>query len=571
VVTSAGAEAPRVTGADAPMVKRRVSGRLPLRAGLTIALAWVSFALFSMRHYGVTVDSPGLFYAGDRALFWAQHRQLPNVLALAAKVEPAGFHSVFGRYPDFADPMHYPVLPGFVGAVTDAIFDGGLHMLGPLDGHQLGLVLIHALCLVLYCVYASKLLGPLGGISATIMLALFPCAIGHAFNNAKDWPCAMFYGIAVLSAGVGVIQARYQDVAASGLYLGLALSCKMNGAFVLPTIALWLPIAWLVLYRRRRRVPAALAGWLAAAPYIALTTFFVLWPWLYEGHSVFEWWTHLQDYVTFFVHYGVGDRATWTNYPIRCLAYMTPPLVLALASIQLLLGFGDRVRIARGTLLIVWLALPLVRTAMPRSNFYDANRHFIEYVPALCAVAGGGVTILVERLRAVWQLSVWVFDCVGTLAVGVLVWPIIVYHPFETTYFNAFIGGLGGAERRHLFAMQPPHDYRVNGTEGDYWYSSYRDGLHRVYEATKGRSDFSVSTCQPFTALEATALEWPSDRVPTLAAKTEQADYIVLIPRPGSQCSFEDIDRFAANRPVLERVTREGGLVYEVVGPRRKR
>ena len=56
--------------------------------------------------------------------------------------------------------------------------------------------------------------------------------------------------------------------------------------------------------------------------------------------------------------------------------------------------------------------------------------------------------------------------------------PVIQYHPYEGTYFNFLIGGLGGAQQRALFHVEPTQDIRVNGTEGDYWFSSARDAFY---------------------------------------------------------------------------------------------
>src|SRR5262249_43589512 len=124
---------------------------------------------------------------------------------------------------------------------------------------------------------------------------------------------------------------------------------------------------------------------------------------------------------------------------------------------------------------------------MPRSNFYDANRHFIEYVPALCVMAGAGAAWVGARLLSLLCTSrvaqrsprapEYALAVLSAVAIAIVAWPVVQYRPFEATYFNSLIGGLGGSQRRALFAMAPPADRRVNGTEGDYWLSSMREGL----------------------------------------------------------------------------------------------
>jgi peptidoglycan/LPS O-acetylase OafA/YrhL len=124
---------------------------------------------------------------------------------------------------------------------------------------------------------------------------------------------------------------------------------------------------------------------------------------------------------------------------------MTPPLVLLLGLGYALFGWkGGRERAAVYALLLVWFLLPLVRIAVPRSFFYDGNRHFIEYVPALCAMAGGGLALAFDWLRARWPARRlrWALGAGSALGLAGLVWPVVEYHPYETTYFNVFAGGL---------------------------------------------------------------------------------------------------------------------------------
>ena len=49
-------------------------------------------------NYGVTIDSPSLFYAGDRTLFWIRHPHVPGALNFRGP-EPRGFETHFERHP----------------------------------------------------------------------------------------------------------------------------------------------------------------------------------------------------------------------------------------------------------------------------------------------------------------------------------------------------------------------------------------------------------------------------------------------------------------------------------------
>jgi hypothetical protein len=550
---------------DGPGDTQRRS-RAPLLAALAVAFLAGVFGFSQLGRYGVTIDSPSLFYAGDRTLFWIVNPRVPGALAFLAG-EPPGFATRFERHPEDKDPLHYPVLTGLLAAVSSRVLHDRLGWLDVVDGHHAALVLIHVLALFLYARYASRLLGPVAGISAAVVLASFPSALGHSFNDAKDWPCAEFYGLAVLAAGVGLVEGRARPLLASALFLGLSLSAKLNGVFVLPTVLLWTPVAYLLLYRGRRPVSAPLVGAYLLAPYIAGLVFFALWPWLYYGQLP-DWWRHIHWYVSFMLDYGVGQRPSWALHPFKCLLFMTPPLVLLLALVYALLGWrGGRERAAVHALLLTWLLVPLVRIAAPDSHFYDANRHFIEYIPALAAMAGGGAALvqrwLITRLPA--RGARLVPGAVAALSLAVLVWPVVEYHPYETTYFNVLAGGLGGAQRRGLF-LSPRWADRVNGTEGDYWYSSLRAGL-RDLEAFSPAGG-TVGLCGP-RAPQARADLRDGSHLHILSgdSATDVADLVYASPRP-RECGWNDVRDIEVARPLLRRVERGGGLIYEVFGPR---
>jgi hypothetical protein len=546
----------------------------PVRVALAIAVAAVLYGVIGLPFHGVTSDSPSLFYAGDRTLFWLTHPAVPEALNFLGP-EPEGFHSRFERDPEYQDPMHYPVFPGLAAAVTAQIFHHTLGWMDDIDGHHLGLILLHGFALFVECALLTRLIGQRAAVAATVALALFPSAVGHSFNNAKDWPCAQFYACAVLAAAVGLLEERGKWLVVAGVFTGLALSSKINGVFVLVTLVLWTPFVYMFHYRGRP-VAASIVGGFLAIPYVAVATFFLLWPWLYYG-SVPEWWAHINDYVTFMLSLGRGDRATWTAFPLKPLVFMAPPLVLGCATVYAIAGWRNGPdRKALWCLFWLWIAIPIIRIAAPGSNFHDANRHFIEYVPALCVMAGGGFDLIcvyvfgwVSRLG--WFLDrrskVRVFRLgVYGLCLALLGWPIVQYAPYETTYFNDFIGGLRGAQRGEgLFAMKRA-DLRLMGTEGDYWYNSLRRGLQDIRLAMHGGEIIGV--CGPDAVLA--RINWGLTHTPqmidALDGDPDRAEFVYVMPR-GVFCDSSRIERLQRRRPILTRVERGGGLIYMVLGP----
>jgi hypothetical protein len=387
-----------------------------------------------------------------------------------------------------------------------------------------------------------------------------------------------------------VVEGRGRALLVSGLCAGISLSGKANGIFIFATLLLWAPAAYWLLYRSAGRKPSwttAAAG--VAIPYLALGVFILLWPWMWFD-SLANNWSHLSDYVRFVIDRGRSGRQAWTVYPFVCLALTTPLFVLVSGAAGLAVGWrGDRGRRAVWILLVVWMIVPLVRIAAPHSNFYDANRHFIEYVPALCCLAGigfwaalGALGPLVARLAARRQLdstrtrALSRAAIVALAAAGVvgIVSPVVASHPWETAYFNRLIGGLGGAQRRHPLYQPPPHDPWAVGSECDFWWSSLRKGMAVIRRLSGTKPIGVVGICGNTDRLARS--NWiSSEPPPTILGsidgwnsgvkEIEGADYIYVMPREFF-CSRDHIDDLEARHPLLYRESRSGGLIFEILG-----
>jgi hypothetical protein len=154
------------------------------------------------------------------------------------------------------------------------------------------------------------------------------------------------------------------------------------------------------------------------------------------------------------------------------------------------------------------------------------------------------------------------------LCVGALVWPILRYAPYETTYFNALIGGLRGAQRGEgLFAMDVG-DRRLKGTEGDYWFNSLRQGLRDIRAQMRGHE--TVGLCGPSAVVA--RMNWGGSPAPPFVDNwnfddPDRGDFIYVMPR-GVFCERSVVERLQRGRPVISQVERGGGLIYLILGPR---
>jgi hypothetical protein len=290
----------------------------------------------------------------------------------------------------------------------------------------------------------------------------------------------------------------------------------------------------------------------------------VAWPYLRAGTPQAQW-AKLMALVDFFLARGVSARDTFTGYPFLLLFTMTPPIELVGLALAAVLPFrSGRREAAVAALGWIWLAVPLVRIAWPRSNFYDANRHFLEYIGALALLAGSGLDLALGRV-ATWLARRHGFAVARRAARGLLVavlvlvsWPVLQYHPYEPTYYNVFAGGLGGAQAGPLTrGYVEKMEFWAIDSEGDYWGFSYRNAIRDLNRlARPGETFYPCGVIAPLTRYQHVRADL------SLAAR-ERADYFIVVPRRPF-CSSADLAYVGQHGKVLVEERRDGGLIYAV-------
>jgi hypothetical protein len=198
-----------------------------------------------------------------------------------------------------------------------------------------------------------------------------------------------------------------------------------------------------------------------------------------------------------------------------------------------------------------WVLLPLSLFMLMRPNVYDGIRHFLFLLPGVAVLAAYGGTWLCERL-APPRWRAWAI----ALCAGLLLLPIkdlVALHPYQTTYFNGFVGGVAGADGKY---------------ETDYWLTSYREAIAWVNEraARHPAKLFTVDVAgdgyiTPWVEyyarpnVRARIVSAPPDP-PSLPAGT---DYYIATKRWG-------FDRGYVAAPVVYTIGREGAVFTVIKG-----
>jgi len=117
-----------------------------------------------------------------------------------------------------------------------------------------------------------------------------------------------------------------------------------------------------------------------------------------------------------------------------------------------------------------------------------------------------------------------------------------------------------------LFKPPPKADQRSAGTEGDYWYQSLRQAFIQANRLLPVPADIVLCSA-PVVLGEANRTGQPLRPISFTSIRAPRAPLVWVSPREGA-CSWRMVRQLETERPVLLRVERGGGLIYELLGPR---
>jgi len=290
-----------------------------------------------------------------------------------------------------------------------------------------------------------------GAMAAVVVYATMPRVFGHAHLAATETVTAFMMLLVVYAFLRGLQVWSWAIVCA--IFFALALVTKINAVF-LPLVLL--PWAWV---HARKASVANLYAWIFLTPPLV----FLMWPWLWHD-TVY----HLLQYFDFAAsHPKLGlwfqgqkwnynaPAAPW-YYPAQITLATLPPLTAIAILAGVLLSILRWKRTNRIGRLALWASLVLIGlSSLPSTPKYDGIRLFFPAMPFLSLLAGSFVTRMARlgtRLRFHEFLGMTgrqIIVVAVTMAIGIGgIVAISLSHPHELSYYNIFVGGTEGAERR---------------------------------------------------------------------------------------------------------------------------
>ncbi|MCK5595486.1 glycosyltransferase family 39 protein [bacterium] len=273
-------------------------------------------------------------------------------------------------------------------------------------------------------------------IFSSLSLFLMPRVFAHGHFAAYDIPIALVWFVVCWAFIKGTSSPKWSIFV--GLISGLALLTKESSVFLIIPLLLWGQI-----YRRKSYARNTLFIFLLS-PIVLIA----LWPGL--------WYAPFSNLIKFYLYhvkhnsvnvfylgkiYG-AQIAPW-HYPLILLATTAPPatLLLSIYGIQIYIKkhFKDKIF---GMAVINVLFL-LILMSLPIAQKYDGIRLFMPVFPFLAVLAGIGFFELRKRISTYAKFS--------TNYLYILLLPALItlvrIHPYQTSYYNMFIGGIRGAHK----------------------------------------------------------------------------------------------------------------------------
>jgi Dolichyl-phosphate-mannose-protein mannosyltransferase len=412
--------------------------------------------------------------------------------------------------------------------------------------------------------------GARAGFIALLFLLLTPNYYGQMFNNPKDIPFAVggvwatYYMVRILPS---LPRPSWRLLVKMGLAIGLALGVRVGGLLFLCYLGLLLGLsaAWQGMAARRlsRLITTGLTSlWRVLLPVagVAFAVMLVFWPWAQRDPI-----DHPLRALAFFSHetfpfntlfdgrfVPAGDLP-WEYLPTYILLALPELVLVLLAAAAAFAAVGLMRRhtwARRETVLGLFLlgftiVFPVAYAIAIKAVLFDGMRHFIFVLPPIAVAAALVADRALTRLSALRcrapiyaALSLYGAAHVGTM---------VMLHPDQYVYYNAFVGGVDGAQRKFKL---------------DYWANSYAEAVHGLedylrhqYGAYFEEREFTVAVCGP----PISARYYFPDNF-RLLHRQDRAEFFIAFTK-------DNCDRSLPGRPVY-RVERMGALLSVVLDRR---
>jgi len=394
----------------------------------------VTLIIFSvLNDFGITWDEPVYMKYAGQYIEWIK-RPVPSKRDKSFMAREDDVHPPFRK---------------LVAGLTHEILTNNLHVIDNTRGYRISSLFFVFPFILLFTYIAIGRFGYIIGFLTPLIFSFLPHIFFLTPLVTLDYAITALWFIAVITGIKGM--KSYAWLTVSGISIGLALLTKLHGYL------LFIPVGGYWMWFHRKNLTRAV-GKLLYVIGIALAIYYICWPWLWlsplahvgEYFSLQFAYRSLPVYI--FGH--TYAAAPWWYMPV--MFFVTTPAFVLLSFIV-----GSFWTIRKGKtwdrVILLNALYPVVFFSLPGVYRYDWIRLFLPAYPFICLLAGRGIWVMVGFLRGRVRML--------GMTVIIVLWLFTVYtsviriHPWESAYYNEFVGGISGAARL--------------GFESEFWGNSY--------------------------------------------------------------------------------------------------
>jgi len=500
-----------------------------------VLLTVIIFSFFlsttlTLKNYGLSWDEGlGNLFFGDRYVHYFLNFQEKYI---DFKADLFRETKIFNLYPSpFREiPYEFPPLADTISAGFMLLLSEKIQIMDPVDAFHFAKILMSGIFLSIFYFFVKKQFSWQIAIFSVFFLAFYPRFWGDVHFNPKDVPLLIFFSLTIFVYGRWLRNKRWINAVFVGLLGGATIAIKANAVFIplILILGLWQVNLKTGDYKEKvLQLSRDLFQHLFML-LIALFTYICLWPYLYVQNNPIR---GIQKYFEFIISQGgrKGPMEFQIDPLIQVLTTM-PEIMLIFLIIGIVFSIRQIIQKPNSTyrLLIVWLLVPIIRISLPGMVNFDGIRHFLEFLPAACMLAGIGV----------WQLGVYfkekspsygkmIFVGITMITVLNFSYALISTNPHQYIYYNSLVGGISGAREK----------FGANEVT-DYWAISYRKGINWINEY--GEIDAKVVVPIAGWLVELTEPIWLRDDLDYVEIETiekleenPETTYVMVLERPG--------------------------------------
>lgn len=390
-----------------------------------------------------TCLSSGFGMTWDEAYYFDYADAIKEWWARGADISEAAINKYWGY-----DPYHNPHPPfmKILAAITSELFN----TIGnyPLPYRMANILYVTANILIVFTVI-RKVFSKRVAYLSVVFILFQPRILGHSLVGATDSAIA-FSG---LSFTLSVYRAtRFPEKRTiwwiiAGLIFATGVSTKFTGLLIAVPL-----IAW-VLLNREFKASAILAG-------IILFSFFfliIIYPlyWYHPIEGVHDYLIHpftRKDTNPFLICY-FGKYylfyVPWHYFDVMSLITIPPVILFCLPGLVIKKIYKKDLTLLLLLICLFWLVVGHI----DRTPKHDAIRQFLAFYPIVGLMSAIGLHNLLSSFQKKFEQNFLVrkYSYLPILLMILFfTFSSISHHPFELSYYNMFIGGVKGAEKKGM-------------------------------------------------------------------------------------------------------------------------